>query len=115
MAQFAPVYMTNVGGYDEDGPGGTLGTLLLSANTIAAAAAAGTLIGNITGVNADGRSTLSIVGDTGRFALLNTAGAWSLRVGSVPSVAGTYPVSIRETNQYSGNSPKVTSFTITVT
>jgi len=106
MADFAPTYMDT---YDEDGPDVALGAITLSASTVTAVSAAGTVIGALG--NKSARGTLSILDDSGRFAISGS----NLVKGSVASVAGSYPVQVMEDSQYSMPNRRVTVFTITVT
>lgn len=109
MAKYAPIYMTIY-----DGAEYALVDLALSAATFVNGAAAGTDIGTLSGMS-DTDSTLSIVETDNRFQL-NVDGV-TLEVGSAGTAlaAGTYPVTIRETNSWADPSFHDTAFEITVT
>jgi len=105
MAQFAPTYMTV---YDTDQSEiAVLAALTLSAAVVDDAAAAGTVIGAINGKSTGG--ALSLPYEKGRFAISGS----NLVVGpDGPIAAGTYPVTILETNQYASTQTKATTINV---
>lgn len=107
MAKFAPVYMTVY-----DGPEGVLANLTLTAATFAAEAAEDTAIGTLEGMM-DENSVLSLVDDNGGAVKLDGE---DLVVGPTETTgAGTFNITVRETNTYGAGSPHDTVLEITVT
>lgn len=108
MADYVPVYMTT---YDEDGPQVNLVDLTLTAATFVDNDPEDTAIGTVEDM-ADDRSVLSLVDDAGgKVKLVDN----ELLVGGTAAEAGDFEITIREDSQYAMGSPRLTTFTITVT
>lgn len=110
MAKFAPIYMSVY-----DGPDYSLDDLVLSAATFVENDAEDTEIGEITGFQPED-STLSLVAGAPFVKLVHDdiEDEYRLVVGATASEAGTFNVTVRESNIYAFNNPRDTTFEITV-
>lgn len=105
MGKYAPVYMSVYDGYDY-----ALSALTLSAATFADDAVEDDPIGTLSEMQSED-STLSIIAGGDNVKLDGN----DLVVGGTTPAAGTFNVTVRETNIYASNSPRDTTFGITVT
>jgi hypothetical protein len=88
----------------------TLGTLTLSASTVASGSSQGTVIGNLVGTTTGSTVAITAQSNAGALQIVSTGGGWQIQVGaSLPSGVNSLTFSVQETLSGAIGNPNTTA------